>query len=69
VSIIDTIGGENMIVAPHGHDVVAISVRCPRFGGIAHVRLTHDQVAALAGELTGIVLEHGTATWRRNEDA
>ncbi len=68
MSIIDTIGGENVIVAPHGHHVVAISVRCPRFGGIAHVRLTHEQVAALAGELTGIVLEHGTGAWRMSEE-
>ena len=35
MAIIDTIGGENVIVAPHGHDAVTVSVRCPRFGGIS----------------------------------
>jgi hypothetical protein len=55
---IDTISGENLHVGPHGHEIVTISVRCPRFGRISHVRLTHDQVVALAGALTGIVLEH-----------
>jgi len=66
--MIDTIGGENVIVAPHGHDTVTLSVRCPRFGGISHVRLTHDQVASLAGALTGIVLEHGTRAWQQLTD-
>ena len=47
-----------MIVAPHGHDVVTVSVRCPRFGGISHVRLSPEQAANLAGALTGIVLDH-----------
>jgi hypothetical protein len=54
---IDTISGENLHVGPHGHETVTISVRCPRFGRISHVRLTHDQVVTLAGALTGIVLE------------
>jgi hypothetical protein len=57
VTRIDTLSGENLIVAPKGHGVVTISVRCPRFGRISHVRLDQDQVAALAGALTGIVLE------------
>ena len=60
---IDTLSGENLIVGPKGHEAVTISVRCPRFGRISHVQLTHDQVASLAGALTGIVLEHGTAAW------
>jgi hypothetical protein len=55
---IDTISGENLHVGPHGHETVTISVRCPRFGRISHVRLSHDQVVTLAGALTGIVLEH-----------
>jgi hypothetical protein len=54
---IDTISGENLHVGPHGHETVVISVRCPRFGRISHVRLTHEQVVTLAGALTGIVLE------------
>jgi hypothetical protein len=57
VTKIDTISGENLLVNPHGHETVTISVRCPRFGRISHVRLTHDQVATLAGALTGIALE------------
>ena len=60
MTIIDTISGENLIVAPHGHEVVTLRVQCPRFGGISHVRLSHDQVASLAGALTGLVLDHGT---------
>ena len=69
MAIIDTIGGENVIVAPHGHEAVMLSVRCPRFGGISHVRLSHDQVASLAGALTGLVLEHGTRAWQLSDDA
>jgi len=61
VEIIDTLTGENVIVGPAGHEHVMISVRCPTFGAISHVRMTHDQVASLAGALTGIVLEHGAA--------
>ena len=68
MNIIDTIGGEDVIVAPHGLESVAISVRCPQFGGISHVRLTHDQVVSLAGALTGILLEHGTSAWRLADD-
>lgn len=56
--VIDTITGEDVLVAPHGHGSVTLSVRCPRFGGIRRVRLTHDQVASLAGALAGIVLDH-----------
>ena len=63
VTIIHTTSGEDLIAGPEGHEVVSISVRCPRFGRISHVRLTHEQAASLAGALTGIVLEHGTAAW------
>ena len=63
MTIIDTLSGEDLIVGPKGHEAVTISVRCPRFGRISHVRLTHDQVASLAGALTGIVLEQGVAAW------
>ena len=59
--VIDTITGEDVIVSAHGGDAVTLAVRCPQFGGISQVRLSHDQVAALAGALTGIVLEHGAA--------
>jgi hypothetical protein len=67
VRVIDTITGEDVIVAAHGSEAVSITVRCPQFGGISQVRLSHDQVAALAGALTGIVLEHGT--WRLAGDS
>jgi len=62
VTRIDTLSGEHLLVAPKGHGVVTISVRCPRFGRISHVRLDQDQVAALAGALTGMVLEHSSLT-------
>jgi hypothetical protein len=55
--IIDTITGEDVIVAPHGTDAVTIAVRCPEFGRISQVRLTPEQVASLAGALTGLVLD------------
>ncbi len=69
MATIGTIGGENVIVAPHGHDAVAVSVRCPRFGGISHVRLTPEQAATLASALAGIVLEHGTAPFGIPEES
>ena len=65
---IDTKGGEQVIVAAHGHDSVLLSVRCPRFGGISRVRLSHDQVASLAGALAGIALEAGAAAWRQPDE-
>ena len=68
MAIIDTIGGENVIVAPHGHDAVTVSVRCPRFGGISHVRLSPEQAADLAGAPTGIVLDHAAEPWRLSEE-
>jgi hypothetical protein len=55
-------------VDPHGQETVTISVRCPRFGRISHVRLTHDQVATLAGALTGIVLEQAAGPWYLREE-
>ncbi len=63
MTIVHTTADEDLIVGPEGREAVTISVRCPRFGRISHVRLTHEQAASLAGALTGIVLEHGTATW------
>ena len=63
MTIIHTQSAEDLIVGPKGHEAIAISVHCPRFGRISHVRLTHDQAASLAGALTAMVLEHGTATW------
>ena len=63
MTIIDTLSGEDLILGQKGHESVTISVRCPHFGRISHVRLTHDQVASLAGALTGIVLEQGVAAW------
>ena len=63
MTIINTTTGEDLIAGPEGHEAVTISVRCPRFGRISHVRLTHEQAATLAGALTGIVLEQGAATW------
>jgi hypothetical protein len=68
VTKIDTISGENLLVDPHGEEAVTISVRCPRFGRISHVRLTHDQVATLAGALTGIVLEQAAGPWYLREE-
>ena len=64
MEIVGTLSGEDVIVTPHGFESVTVTVRCPEFGGISQVRLSHDQVASLAGALTGIVLEHGTAAWR-----
>ena len=64
MEIVGTLSGEDIIVTPHGLESVTVTVRCPEFGGISQVRLSHDQVASLAGALTGIVLEHGTAAWR-----
>jgi hypothetical protein len=63
VTIIHTTSGEDLTVGPEGQEAVTVSVRCPRFGRISHVRLTHEQAASLAGALTGIVLEQGAATW------
>lgn len=57
--IYDTVSGEDIVVAPHGSGTVALSVHCPDFGRIAHVRLTWDQVAALAGGLAGVMLDRG----------
>ena len=54
---IETTTGEEVTVSALGHDAVAVSVRCPEFGGISRVRMTHDQAAALVGALSGIVLE------------
>ena len=68
MEVIDTLSGEDVIVAPHGRASVTISVRCPEFGGISQVRLSHDQVATLAGALTGLVLEHGAAAWGLAEE-
>jgi hypothetical protein len=68
MTTIDTISGEDLLVAQHGHETVTISVRDPRFGRISHVRLSHDQVATLAGALTGIVLEQGAGPWYLRED-
>ena len=65
---IDTITGEELLVAAHGHESVAISVRCRRFGTIAHVRLTHEQTGALASALTALALEHGAAVWHAADD-
>jgi hypothetical protein len=59
MTTIDTLSGEHLVVGPHGHECVTISVRCPRFGRISHVRLSHDHVASLAGALMGIALERG----------
>lgn len=53
MEVIGTLTGENVEVGAHGREAVLLSVRCPRFGGISQVRLTHDQVASLAGALTG----------------
>lgn len=68
MQIIDTITGENVIVSPHGHDAVTLRVRCPQFGSISDVRLTHDQVASLTGALAGIVLQHGADSWLLPEE-
>ena len=67
MEIIDTDTGEDLIVGPTGHEHVTLSVRCPTFGAISHVRMTHDQVASLAGVLAGIVLDGEAAGWRRGE--
>ena len=68
LSKIDTMTGEHLLVAAHGHDIVTVSVSDPRFGRIAHVRLTHDQVATLAGALTGLVLEHGACAFGLSDE-
>lgn len=58
---VETLEGEELLVDPHGHEAVAISVRCPRFGRISHVRLSDDQAAELAGALTGILLDRAVS--------
>ena len=57
MATIETTSGEDVHVNPHGEDIVTVAVRCPRFGQICHVRLTHEQAICLSGALAGVALD------------
>jgi hypothetical protein len=68
MEIIDTINGEDVIVAPFREQLVMLRVHCPNFGAISEVQLSHQQAASLVGALTGIVLEHSAAALEPDEN-
>jgi hypothetical protein len=46
-----TLGGEQLLVASHGHDAISVAVDDPVFGRISTVRLDIDQADLLARTL------------------
>jgi hypothetical protein len=48
---IETAGDEQILVARHGHEAVALVVTDPYFGRIATVRIDHAQAEELADAL------------------
>lgn len=48
---IETSGDEQILVASHGHEAVALVVTDPYFGRIATVRIDHAQAEELADAL------------------
>ena len=46
-----TLGGEQMLVASHGHEAISIAVDDPVFGRISTVRLDAEQADVLARAL------------------
>ncbi len=63
MATIETTSGEDVHVNPHGEDIVTVAVRCPRFGTICHVRLTHEQAICLSGALAGVALDRCKLEW------
>jgi len=68
MATIETTSGEDVHVNPHGQDIVTVAVRCPRFGQICHVRLTHEQAIVLSGALAGVALDRCALPHREEQD-